>query len=171
MWRLRKFCRKLESKWEMQLAPPRLFIWRLAPFNSMKNTQTGIAQAANELVAKFPLTYYGLIAFEEVNKQLPQYENQKLKPAKLYFSQNEWDALDRAKILLSAGLLDEASEELAPFYSRELSADESIFLAGLYARSLHYQRAFSLISKALDLEPERRSEYLVHLLFPKEYWE
>lgn len=137
----------------------------------MKNTAASVTQTATELVQRFPLTYYGLIAFQELNKQLPQYEKQKAKAAKVFFSEAEWSALDRARILLIAGLLDEAGDELSIFSKRPLALDEGQYLAGFYVQALRYQKTFSLLSSLYDEVPEKRTDSLVRRLFPQEFWD
>jgi len=136
-----------------------------------KNAEQEMIKAAKELVARFHLTYYGLIAHNELQKKFPEYEVTKPKSAKVNFSSSENFALERARALLSAGMLDAASEELSVFSTRVLSNDEGQYLANYYAQALNYPKSFGMLTGILDVDPIRRTQYVVHQIFPKEFWD
>lgn len=137
----------------------------------LKKADAELQKTGQELVKRYPLTYYGLLVSQEVNKALLQIEKSPPKKGKVYFSESEMKSLDRARILLQAGILSAASEELGVFTNRTLSGDEAEYLANFFAQSLHYQRAFSLLGTGFEDLPERRNEFVIRELFPKEYWE
>jgi len=137
----------------------------------LKKAELEAAKTSAELVKKYPLTYYGLIASQEVNKGLVPYEKRSPETVRVNFSDREMLALTRAKILLSSGLLDSANEELLIFSTRNLSPAEGRYLAGFYAQSLHYSKAFSLLNSDIEDLPEKRTEFVIKQLFPKEFWE
>jgi len=137
----------------------------------MKRTESGIAEKGAELIRRFGLTYYGLIAFQDIKKTLPTFDKLKAKSAKTYFSESELHGLERARVLLNAGLLNAAAEELSPFSARTLSPAEQEFLANFYAQALHYQKAFSLLTSLIDEIPERKTDFIIHQIFPKEYFD
>jgi soluble lytic murein transglycosylase len=120
---------------------------------------------------RFGLTYYGIIAFQETNRALPQYEKVKEKPVKIFLSQQETEAVERARLLLKSGLFNAASDELSVFANRPLSQDEEEFLLGFYSQSVHHQKSFALLSGMFDDTPEKKTDSLVKKLFPKEFWE
>lgn len=127
-------------------------------------------KTATTLVERFPLTYYGLIAYNEINQKLPQFEKAKAKNLKLNLSQAESKALERAKVLMKAGLLDEASEEIALIQNRPLSQDENLFLSENYSKVLNYPKAFNLLSTVFDEDQSMRDDALLKTFFPKEFW-
>jgi soluble lytic murein transglycosylase len=135
-----------------------------------KNVQIRIDETGNDLIQRFGLTYYGIIAFQDLKKALPQFPKVRNNSAKVYFSQEETEALERAKLLLNSGMLNEASEELLIFSNRNLSKDEEAYLANFYAQAVKYQKVFSLLSSLFDLAPERKTDFFVKRLFPKEFW-
>jgi len=137
----------------------------------MKKAEPEMIQAAKDLVRKFPLTFYGLLASQELNKSLVPYAKASAKKAKANFSERELMALERARILLQAGLLDGANEELAVFSDRNLTSDEGEYLAGFYGQALHYQKTFSLLNAGIEDQPEKQNEFVIKQIFPKEYWD
>ena len=65
----------------------------------MKNTENGITESSNDLMNRFGLTYYGIIAFQDTKKALPQYPKTKMKSAKVYWSVLETQALESSNIV------------------------------------------------------------------------
>ncbi|MCC6277432.1 MAG: lytic transglycosylase domain-containing protein, partial [Oligoflexia bacterium] len=136
-----------------------------------KKAEPELLKTGQELMARFPLTYYGLIAHDEIQKRLPQFEQPRSRLGKILFSAVEQLKMDRAKLLIGAGLIDEAGEELAPLSDRELTPDESLYLAQYFAQALKYTRAFGLLNQAFDRDPAKRLDPVVKQIFPKEFWE
>jgi soluble lytic murein transglycosylase len=137
----------------------------------LKNTESGITDKGNELIRRFGITYYGLIAYSDLKKNLPAFDKTKTKTAKVFFSEAELHGLERARALLNAGLLNAAAEELSPFSARSLSTAEEQYLANFYAQALHYQKAFGLLASVIDESPERKTDFIVRQIFPKEYYD
>lgn len=134
-----------------------------------KKAEAEMNRAGEQLIERFPLTYYGLIAYQDLKRSLPSFEKQKLKTGKVYFSDNESFSLERAKALLNSGLIDEASQELSYVTSRPLSQDESLYLSYFYAQALNYNKSFGLVSAFLEQMPDKRSEATLKHFFPQEY--
>jgi soluble lytic murein transglycosylase len=137
----------------------------------VKRTEAGIANSAAELIKRFGLTYYGIIAYQDSNRALPQYPKVKEKPAKIYLSEQETEAIARAKLLLKAGLFNAASDELSIFSNRPLSQDEQAYLLNFYSQAIHHQKSFALLSGMFDDSPDKKTDSLVRRLFPKEFWD
>ncbi len=137
----------------------------------MKKTDAGVTDAAGDLIKRFGLTYYGIIAYQDVKKSLPQYPKDNSKSAKVYFSIQETQAIARARALMASGLFDAAAEELSIFANRPLSPEEEQYILNFYAQSVHHQKAFALLSTLFDDNPDKKTEPLVKKLFPKEFWD
>lgn len=136
-----------------------------------KKTEAGIIGTSNDLMKRFGLTYYGIIAYQDMKSALPQYARSKVKTGKVYLSQQETQGLERARILLAAGLFNAASDELSIFLNRPLNQDEEQYLVNFYAQGVHHQKVFGILSSLFDDAPEKRSDFLVKKLFPKEFWD
>ncbi len=137
----------------------------------MKKAESGILDTSSDLIKRFGLTYYGIIAYQDIRKSLPQFTKSKVKTGKVYFSHQENQSIERARMLISAGLFNPAADELSVFSSRPLSQDEEQYLVNFYSQSVHYQKVFSILSSLFDEAPEKKSDFLVKKLFPKEFWE
>lgn len=148
--------------------------WLFRAYKQKGNELILMKKVAQDLVNRFPLTYYGLIAYNELNQKLPHFEipNNKVeeKKLKLSLSQEEWKAVERAKVLFLAGLYDDASDELSLLTQRTLSMDEELYLASLYAQSLNYLKTFSFLSDIFDGNADARTMKNAKTLFPKEFW-
>lgn len=137
----------------------------------MKKTESGITETSNDLMKRFGLTYYGIIAYQDMKNSLPQYSKNKVKTGKVYLSQQETQSLERAKILLAAGLFNAAADELSVFSNRPLNQDEEQYLVNFYSQGVHHQKVFGILSSLFDDAPDKRSDFLVKKLFPKEFWD
>ena len=112
-----------------------------------------------------------LLLTKSLIKICPTFEKSAGQVAKVYFSESESRALTRARTLMQAGLLDEAGEELSIFSSRSLNPDESQYLATFFAQSAKYQKVFTLLGASMDDSSDRRNDFTMRELFPKEFWE
>jgi soluble lytic murein transglycosylase len=128
-------------------------------------------KAGQDLMARFPLTYYGLIATFDLQKKLPVFEKPKVKQGRVQFSLAESARIDRARLLIQAGLIDEAGEELVPLSDRDLNSDESLYLAQFFAQAFKYTKAFTLLNNAFDQDSTNRIDLVVKQIFPKEFWD
>jgi len=137
----------------------------------IKNTPNEMQKAQEELINRFGLTYYGIIAYNDSKGVLPKFDPVKVKTGKTYFSDSEDAAFERAKALLQRGLFDEAASELTPLMNRPLNNAEAQILANFFAQAMKYPKAFSLLTSIIDGAPEKRNDFVVREIFPKEYWD
>jgi len=86
-------------------------------------------------------------------------------------SQMSASACSRTFQKVSSGMLSAASDELAIFSTRPLNEAESQYLANFYAQALKYPKAFNLLGTIIDAKPENKTDFIVHEIFPKEFWE
>lgn len=145
----------------------RHWLWR----SLQKTGATERAQAQAEiLVSKFPFSYYGLRARAEAaggNLDWPKEPIAKIE-VKLWLTAREKQTWERIKILLAAGWLDEAQEEIQDLPAA-VKPEEKALRARLWAAALNYQPALKLINEAWDSNAELRRPPFVAVAFPREY--
>jgi soluble lytic murein transglycosylase len=98
-----------------------------------------------ELAREYPFTYYGWRALERAGDEMPRRPEPSLWPGRRSLSDAD---LARPAILLEAGLLDEAREELAELFRSAKGVEDRIALAGFYAEAGDYNRAQRLVVNA-----------------------
>lgn len=152
--------------------------WR----NYQKMNHDGTAQAAVELVQKYPVTYYGLRAALEAGggklqwqesqataeTKMPGYLPQGEIKAALSFTATEAASLDRVELLTSAGWYEEAQMELT-FWPEPTSAQQKVLYAKYYAEAFQYVKAITLLNEAWTENPQLRTRESVLLGFPFEF--
>lgn len=137
----------------------------------LQKADKSIEKTRDQLLAQFPLTYYGLIAYSDKNeKKLPVYEKATSKRGVVHFSTAEKSHIERARALLATGLLDWAAHEINQIGKRKLSADEGFYLANFYISGATFNRAFPLLFDSLDIEPSRRNKFVIEQIFPKPFY-
>ncbi len=122
-----------------------------------------------------PLSYYGLLAASAVGKKpgdfilstLPQIENQdpNLNPLEIM-------RLKRTNILIQAGLILQAAEELKDFKSRDpFSNPFLVYMASLASVSENHRVSFQVLTELFSRgERELHSTYGLGLIFPLSKW-
>lgn len=131
-----------------------------------KDKGVGYAQA---LVAKFPLTYYGLRAAAELNGNQLQFKNTPT-PVKVEYRLLDTERLawERLMVLLKAGWFKEAEKELEALPEPH-SIDERLIRAKLWAAAFRYDLAIFNFNKAVDENPLLHESALLKLVYPREF--
>lgn len=131
------------------------------------------SDTANELISKYPLTYYGLRARAELNKNvlsLPARAKPQAKSsqARMWLTDQEGLALERILLLLKAGWFDEAKAELnllpPPF-----GIEAKVYRARLVAAAFDYPSAFTLFNQIWDEDPSWIRPDTLRVAFPLEF--
>ncbi|MGE3974871.1 MAG: transglycosylase SLT domain-containing protein [Bdellovibrionales bacterium] len=131
------------DKFEMQA---NYWLWRsLQKIDELKGKKAG-----QDLVERFPLTYYGLRTQAEMGdgkvniqtKDAVITEEIELAPA-------EEKAWARIQLLLKAGWFEESQAELKNFYE-PVNSRTRVLMARIWAAAMDYPTALNLISKAWD---------------------
>jgi soluble lytic murein transglycosylase len=134
---------------------------------------------ADNLMNKFPLSYYGLRArFERHNHVLEWAELTKpvdAQPAalrrvesRMMLMATEQAAWKKALILIAAGWLDEAQAELHELPTPSRAEDKAV-RALLWAEAGGYSHASQLLNAAWDEKPELRRAPFINVAFPNEW--
>jgi soluble lytic murein transglycosylase len=143
----------------------RYWLWRsLQKLNSEK-----AASAADDLMKRFPFSYYGLRARIEVASNTLEWKAESRKvESKLWLTSNERMGWERAQLLLRAGWLEEAQAEIR-ILPPPLQADDKAVRALLWAASGQYLTASKLVNEAWDEKGELRGMPFVAAAFPPEF--
>jgi soluble lytic murein transglycosylase len=127
------------------------------------------APFAEPLVAKYPLSYYGLRAQAELSGGQINLKNDAVAvKTEFRFLESERLAWERLNILLKAGWFKEAEKELESLPAAQ-STDERLLRAKLWAAALRYDFAVQNINKALDDNPSLQQISVLKVVFPMEY--
>ncbi len=105
----------------------------------------GIAERYAALAREFPLTYYGWRARERAPQDADAAEPSEIRPGRSALSPS---ALARPRILLEAGLYDDARAELDRLFKRARGLEDRLALAALYADAGNFHRAQRLMVDA-----------------------
>ena len=151
------------DRWELQC---RYWMWR----GLEKTSKERALEEGVKLVKRFPLTYYGLRARAEQNRNKLEFPEDKQGPVKvqLWLTQSESLAWERLQILLSAGWFEEAQAEIKELPPPQ-SADEKIVRSRLYALAFDHYEAISLVNEAWDQDPDTQRPAIYPLSFPREF--
>lgn len=127
------------------------------------------APFAEQLVQKFPLSYYGLRAQAELNGGKIEMPNKPVTvKAELRFLENERLTWERLNILLKAGWIKEADRELESLPEAQ-SPEERLIRARLWAAAMRYDMAIQNANKALDENPDLQQASVLKAIYPNEY--
>lgn len=143
----------------------RYWLWR-----SQQKLKSDQAQAtADQLIQKYPFSYYGLRAQIEKNSGIIEKPTGKEKlDTTLWLTETEKKNFETVRLLLSAGWLDEAQAELKlwpdPIRPREKAA-----FALVYAAAYGFASAVRLANEAWDEDQSLRKEPLLSVAFPTEF--
>lgn len=143
----------------------RYWLWR----SLQKQKSPRADQVADELMQKFPFSYYGLRArMERSSSTLEWRQPPAPLTTKLWLTSVERKAFERAKLLLEAGWLDEAQVELRQMPSPQKAEDKAMWSL-LWAAAGNYVNASRLANEAWDEKFEFRRPPFVDASFPKEF--
>ena len=143
----------------------RYWLWR-----SLQKSKSDRANlVADELMLKFPFSYYGLRARYERNANLLEWNAPVVKAeSKLWLTGPERLAWEKLQILLKSGWLEEAQAEL-----RELPpafrTDDKAVRGLLWAAAGQFLLASRLTNEAWDDRAELRSPPFIFSVFPNEF--
>ena len=127
------------------------------------------ASYAAPLLAKYPMTYYGLRARAELDGGTMDLPNEPTSAkAELRLLETERLAWERFTVLLRAGWFREAERELESLPEPQ-SNDERLIRAKYWAATLRYDNAIILMNKAFEENPALLQVSLLRMVFPKEY--
>jgi len=144
----------------------RYWLWR----SLQKSDATKAAAVADIMVAKFPLTYYGLRAkAESAQNILTEPMKEQNIVSEVYLSAPEKIAFERLNLLLKAGWHAEAKLELKSFVE-PTDAKSKVLFARLWASAMGYPTAIRLINQAWDENmPETFTPSIFRIAFPSEF--
>ena len=143
----------------------RYWMWR----SHQKLNSDKAAAAADELMKRFPFSYYGLRARIEMASNTLEWKAETKKiESKLWLTSNERMGWERAQLLLRAGWLEEAQAEIR-LLPPPMKADDKAVRALLWAASGQYLTASKLVNDAWDEKGELRGMPFVAAAFPAEF--
>ncbi len=150
------------EKFEVQA---KYWLWRaLQQIDPNKAKKIG-----QELVTKFPLTYYGLRAQAELSEGKITLPLKDLKLSEdLYLTAGEEQAWGRLKILLEAGWSEEAQAELKSL-TEPTTSKARILLARYWAAAFDYPTAMREISKCWEEDTALIGNPFIRVAFPTEF--
>lgn len=144
----------------------RYWLWR-----ALQKTKSPRADlAADELMRRFPFSYYGLRARIERSGGVLEWKNDPPKKleSRLWLTEHERLAWEKAQLFLKAGWFDEAQSEL-----RELppafQAEDKAVRALVWAAAAQYATASKLANEAWDEKSELRRFPFVRAMFPTDF--
>lgn len=127
------------------------------------------AAYADTLLAKYPLSYYGLRAKGEINGGVIELGNTKVSvKADLRLLESERLAWERLGILLKAGWFKEAEKELDSLPSPQ-SNEEKLVRAKYWAATLRYDMAMGILNDVFEEDPSLMQISVLKIVFPDEY--
>lgn len=148
----------------------RYWLWRA--LQKTKSDRAG--RAADDLMTKFPFSYYGLRARAETGKGALEWDSSKAKTtkveSKIWVTANERLAWEKVQTLLKAGWLEEAQaelRELPPAFRAEDKAVRSL----VWAAAGGYVTASRLANDGWDENADLRRAPFTSAAFPKEFSE
>lgn len=172
-FRLREFAQAV-TEFERYLAQPnvdrfeltaRYWLWR----SLQRSGNDKADEAADEILKKFPFSYYGLRARLERGAGVLDWSLEKSKiVAKVWLTPAEKKSWKRVKIFISAGWFDEAQAELTKL-PRPQSAEEKATRALTLAAAMSFGPAAKFANEAWDEIGDLRRQPLVAAAFPVEY--
>ncbi len=127
---------------------------------------------ADELLLKYPFSYYGLRMRMERAGGLLEWPTS-LKTSKelegeITYSSTQKKALERARLLAASGWISEALAELSEVPMPNEPAAK-VLLAQKFSRWGIYPPAIRLVNEAGELDPELRSLEIINLSLPRAY--
>ncbi len=124
---------------------------------------------AEPLIAKYPLSYYGLRAKGELNGGVIELGKKVVAvKADLRLLESERLAWERLGILLKAGWFKEGEKELDSLPEPQ-SNEEKLVRAKYWAATLRYDLAMQLMNSVFEDDPSLLQTPLLKIIFPDEY--
>lgn len=145
----------------------RYWLWRAL----QKEQPVRAEEERLRLIAKFPLTYYGLRATAEGRGgvvELPENKSASPVSAQVWMTEAQRSAWERFHHLLRAGWLEEAQLELATLPPPQTES-ERLVLAGFWAAALDYRKTVDLAQQAWPRQERMDGQRYIRLSFPSEF--
>lgn len=143
----------------------RYWFWRSLQRAGMERADV----AADELMKKFPFSYYGLRArMERTANVLEWPSNTQPIATQLWITGGQHRAWDRALLLMRAGWFDEAEHELQQL-PPPIKPEDKAVRAVIWAAIMRYVNASNLANEAWDAVPDLRRDLVVRSAFPNEF--
>ena len=122
----------------------RYWLWRAAQRRQSKQSK----HLAEELMNRFPLTYYGLRARMELSEKKrvkwPQPAKSSVQ-AQFWLTESEYESWERFQLLLRVGWFEEAQQELLDFSEAKNSAQERILFSRLFSQAFDHLKGIEMI--------------------------
>ena len=146
----------------------RYWLWR-----SMERLKSDRARKlGEELMNRFPLTYYGLRARMELSKggkvKWPLMTTEEKVQVKLWFTREENQGWERFQLLLKVGWFEEARQELLDL-PKVKNDRERLLFAKLFSLTLDHHRAIKMSTQAWETSPQLLSLETLSVAYPMEY--
>ncbi|MGE0632268.1 MAG: transglycosylase SLT domain-containing protein [Pseudobdellovibrionaceae bacterium] len=143
--------------------------WLIRAWQKSKSTR--VAAEIENLLSKFPLSYYGLILRAERSEGdlVWTYMPKPKLEAKLHFTQEQKKAWERMKLLSETGWFEEAQNEILEGNFIPNTSESKALLAAQYAQATTYAQVVKLMSEAGDENPDLRHLELIRVAFPQEF--
>jgi soluble lytic murein transglycosylase len=146
----------------------RYWLWRTKQKLNIEAHQ----KAADELIKKYPLSYYGLRAQIELSQgklKLPTDEKVDSWGLTWWLSDLEYGAWERFKVLISGGWYLEAQAELSQL-PKPMSPEGQVVWAKLWAQTTNYHRAIDEVINIWQAYPTSyRSKEVLEFIYPLEF--
>jgi len=125
--------------------------------------------AAQALILKYPLSYYGLRTKGELNGGEIQLGNKAIPiKAEMRLLESERLAWERLGILLKAGWFKEAEKELETLPDPQTN-EERLVRAKYWAATLRYDLAMRIMNSVFENDPSLLQTPILKIIFPDEY--
>lgn len=155
--------------------------WRWRAYQKLDRKE--VNEAAELLMTRYPLTYYGLRARAEMNNGQLLWKVEASKEGatnagsfmpssnlrvSLTLTQFETQAWERFRILLQAGWLEEAQEEFKNL-PVSVSPEQKVISAKFMAKAMNHFGSISTLNEVWNSHPELQTLETVSLAFPFEF--
>jgi soluble lytic murein transglycosylase len=149
----------------------RYWLWRSL---SRSGSEDRANLVADEIVRRFPFSYYGLRARYERSGgvlELTEANAKNTPPAiesRMWLTEAERLGWERLQLLIKSGWLEEAQAELRLLPQPQRAEDKAI-RASLWAAAGNYVNSAKLAAEAWDEKSELRANPFIRAVFPKEF--
>ena len=162
----------------------RYWLWK-----SLKDVDATRAHTEGQfLMARFPLTYYGLVVRQELSSSISDFtdardrlkssesgekttvEHRPSKKLQLFLSASEKEALERMNILLEAGWVDEAKAEAALLPTPPTPRGR-MEMGQLWTAVYDFPRVISSLNRVWEEDPSLIDAATIRMAFPLEFSE
>ncbi|RYZ75792.1 MAG: lytic murein transglycosylase, partial [Proteobacteria bacterium] len=146
----------------------RYWLWRAL----QKSKSDRAARAADDVMTKFPFSYYGLRARIEQGKGTLEWDSTKAKAekveSKIWVTANEKLAWEKVQMLLKAGWVEEAQAELKEL-PPALRAEDRAVRSLVWAAAAGFVTASRLANDGWDEKSDLRRAPFTDAAFPREF--